>query len=49
MIIGLNIIKNDVQELTVGENKLLNKLKNIYKGYDKEAYLYIQPKIYMQT
>lgn len=42
---GLNIIKNDVQELTLGENKLLNKLKNIYKDYDKEAYLYIQPKI----
>lgn len=42
---GLNIIKNDVLELTPGENKLLNKLKNIYKDYDKEAYLYIQPKI----
>ncbi|WP_270505523.1 UvrD-helicase domain-containing protein [Paraclostridium sordellii] len=42
---GLNIIKNDVSELTLGENKLLNKLKNIYKDYNKEAYLYIQPKI----
>lgn len=42
---GLNIIKNDVQELTPGENKLLNKLKSIYKDYEKEAYLYIQPKI----
>lgn len=41
----LNIIKNDAQELTSGENKLLNKIKNIYKDYDKEAYLYVQPKI----
>lgn len=42
---GLKIIKNDILELTSGENRLLNKLKNIYKDYDKEAYLYIQPKI----
>lgn len=41
----LNIIKNDAQELTSGENKLLNKIKYIYKDYDKEAYLYVQPKI----
>lgn len=42
---GLNIIKNDAKELTTGENKLLNKLKSIYKDYEKEAYLYIQPQI----
>lgn len=41
----LNIIKNDAQELTSGENKLLNKIKYIYKDYDREAYLYVQPKI----
>ena len=42
---GLNIIKNYMQELTSGENKLLNKLTSIYEDYEEEVYLYIQPKI----
>lgn len=42
---GLNIIKNSTQELTIGENTLLNKLKGMYNDYEKEAYLYIQPEI----
>lgn len=42
---GLNIIKNSIQDLTLGENKLLNKLKDIYNDCAQEVYLYIQPKI----
>ena len=42
---SLFIIRNDSKDLTVGENKLLNKIKNLYENEEKTAYLYVQPTI----
>ena len=42
---SLYIIKNDSKNLTLGENKLLNKIKKLYENYENEAYLYVQPTI----
>ena len=41
----LNIIKNESKKLTKGEKELLNKIKLLYKNYQDEAYLYVQPTI----
>ncbi|MFI3210337.1 MAG: AAA family ATPase [Peptostreptococcaceae bacterium] len=41
----LNVINNSVDSLTKGEEKILDKLKNIYKAISNDAYLYIQPKL----
>lgn len=42
---AIKVIKNYAVELTAGENKLLERIKEIYKNTTHEAYLYIQPKI----
>lgn len=42
---SLYIIKNDSKDLTLGENKLLNKIKKLYENYENNAYLYVQPTI----
>ena len=41
----LNIIKNESKKLTKGEMELLNKIRKLYKEYQSEAYLYVQPTI----
>ncbi|MEK5486561.1 MULTISPECIES: hypothetical protein [Lysinibacillus] len=41
----LHIIPNDLPTLTKGERSVLNKIKNLYKTQQSDAYLYIQPKI----
>lgn len=41
----LHIIPNDLPTLTKGERSVLNKIKNLYKAQQSDAYLYIQPKI----
>ena len=41
----LNIIKNGSKKLTKGEIELLNKIRKLYKEYQSEAYLYVQPTI----
>lgn len=41
----LNIIKNESKKLTKGEMELLNKIRKLYKDYQAEAYLYVQPTI----
>lgn len=41
----LNIIKNESKKLTKGEIELLNKIRKLYKEYQSEAYLYVQPTI----
>lgn len=42
---SLEIIKNDAKELTKGEQKVLNKIKILYKETKYVAYLYVQPTI----
>lgn len=42
---AIKVIKNYAVDLTAGEKKLLDRIKEIYKNINYEAYLYIQPKI----
>ena len=42
---GLHIIPNDLPSLTPGERKVLEKVRSLYKDVQREAYLYIQPRI----
>lgn len=42
---GLNIIINENYDLTKGENKVLKRIKDIYKDYIYDAYLYVQQSI----
>ncbi|MDP7980336.1 UvrD-helicase domain-containing protein [Bacillus sp. WLY-B-L8] len=42
---GLHIIPTDLPSLTSGERKVLEKIRALYKNIEREAYLYIQPRI----
>ncbi len=42
---ALYVLKNDGTELSVGETKVLNKLKYLYQVVSQDAFLYIKPKI----
>jgi superfamily I DNA/RNA helicase len=41
----LHIISGDVSNLSAGEKRVLNKIKKLYEGIDRNCFLYIQPKI----
>ncbi len=45
ILVGLHIIPNDLPSLTPGERKVLEKVRSLYKDVQREAYLYIQPRI----
>ena len=42
---SLYLIRNDSKELTAGERKLLNKIRELYENEESLAYLYVQPTI----
>lgn len=42
---GINVIKNAAYELTYGENKVLDIIKDLYKHIENEVYIYVQPTI----
>ncbi len=42
---GLEIIRNDAKEVLRGDEKVLNRIRNLYKDIEYEAYLYINATI----
>ncbi|EOA3904936.1 UvrD-helicase domain-containing protein [Bacillus cytotoxicus] len=43
--VGVYVIPNDQPSLTTGERRVLEKIRSLYKSVEREAYLYIQPRI----
>lgn len=42
---GLNVIPTDTSNLTEGEKRVLNRIKRMNEGIDRDCYLYVQPRL----
>lgn len=42
---AFNIIPSEEFQLTEGERKILNKIKRLYEGLERDCYLYVQPRL----
>lgn len=42
---GLDVIPNDIPNLTTGEKRVANKLKSLYSKVDRDCCLYVQPRL----